>query len=128
MPDNLRTRSVAWLLVPPLCAALLCACAAASPIAPTSVPPGPAPVTSQPSPYTPVHALPLVTPPVATARCADLPAESDAPVIAPPGDQDKQPEDTSDSPAADAGTETTKPISYDAATNTILLAGGAPGT
>jgi len=63
------------------------------------------------------------------AHCPDLPLETELPAGAPPDGQDKQPEDSPDSsPNADTAPETSMPMSYDAATNTILLAGGAPTT
>src|SRR4051794_19994993 len=112
-----------------LCAALLCACAEPSPRAPTRVPGQPArttavpgevvispPVTSQPSANAPTSAVPST--PVITAHCPDLPPEVDLPAVAPPGSQDKQPEDTNDTLSnPDTDPETNMPISYDAATN-----------
>jgi parallel beta-helix repeat protein len=69
------------------------------------------------------------TPAGAAAHCPDLPLETDLPAGAPPDGQDKQPEDSPDSsPNADTAPETSMPMSYDAATNTILLAGGPPIT
>jgi parallel beta-helix repeat protein len=88
------------------------------------------PVTAQPPAANAPTAIAVSSTPVITAaQCADMPPEVEMPAIAPSGSQDKQPEDTDDS-SSDAGAdpETNMPLSYDAATNTILLAGGAPIT
>jgi len=139
--DNPPGRSIARLLLSLLCAALLSACAEPSARAPTSMPgqptratpaPGAAitlpPVTAQPAAHAPTTAV-SSAPVITAARCPDLPPEADLPAVAPPDDQDKQPEDTNDSSSnADTDQGSTMPISYDAASNTILLAGGAPIT
>jgi len=84
------------------------------------------PVTPQPLANTPTGVV-SATPARDAAYCPDLPLESDLPASATLDGQDEQPEDTPDSsPYADTGSETSMPLSYDAATNTILLAGAAP--
>jgi parallel beta-helix repeat protein len=142
MYDNPPGRTIARLLLALLCAALLCACAAPSTRSPTSMPEQPAratavprtvvtipPVTSQPSANAPTTTAISSTPVITAAHCPDLPPEADLPAVAPPDDQDKQPEDTNDSSSsADADPEANMPMSYDAAANTILLVGGAPTT
>src|SRR5262249_19954825 len=133
MGDNPRMRSLARPLASLLCAALICACAGPSAPAPANAPSGPRAATSatvSPAPPNRPAAAPAVAMPSGpAAQCADLPAERDLPVAAPPDSQDKQPEDTTDQPpAADTSPETTMPIGYDPATNTIVLAGGAPLT
>jgi len=124
-----------------LCAVMLCACAEPFAHAPASKPdqptrgaatPGavvtPSAVTAQPTVNAPATTA-VSSAPIIAAHCLDLPPEADLPASAPTADQDKQPEDTNDSSSnADAEPETNMPISYDPATNTILLVGGAPIT
>jgi parallel beta-helix repeat protein len=141
MLDNPQGASRARLLLILLCAALLCACAAPA-RGPASAPTQPTrgaavpgtivtstPITTQPAANGPTPAAAASAPDGAAAHCPDLPPETEQPAVAPAAGQDKQPEDTTDNaPNAETEPEVSMPISYDAATNTILLVGGAPIT